>query len=38
VGGFATRLEGVVPDVVARPHVVAGLLDQVVDGLIALPA
>jgi 2-haloacid dehalogenase len=38
VGGFATRLEGVVPDIVARPHVVAGLLDQVVDGLIALPA
>jgi 2-haloacid dehalogenase len=38
VGGFSTRLEGVVPDVVARPHVVGGLLDQVVDGLIALPA
>lgn len=38
VGGFSTRLEGGVPDVVARPHVVGGLLDQVVDGLIALPA
>lgn len=38
VAGFATRLEGAVPDVVARPHVVAGRLDQVVDALIALPA
>jgi 2-haloacid dehalogenase len=38
LGGFATRLEGAVPDIVARPHVVAGRLDQVVDGLIALPA
>lgn len=37
VGGFATRLEGAVPDVVARPHVVAERLDAVVDGLLGLP-
>jgi 2-haloacid dehalogenase len=37
VGGFATRLEGAVPDVVARPHVAAEHLDEVVEKLIALP-
>ena len=38
VGGLATRLEGAVPDIVARPHVAAEHLDTVVDQLIALPA
>jgi 2-haloacid dehalogenase len=38
VGGFATRLEGAVPDVVARPHVVGKDLELVADRLIALPA
>lgn len=37
VGGLATRLEGRVPDVVERPHVSAERVDQVVDGLLALP-
>jgi 2-haloacid dehalogenase len=37
IGGLATRLEGVVPDVVERPHVAAERLDTVVDRLIALP-
>ena len=35
---LATRLEGGVPEVVARPHVVAERLDEVVDRLLALPA
>jgi 2-haloacid dehalogenase len=38
VGGFASRLEGAVPDVMARPHVVGKDLAQVADRLIALPA
>lgn len=38
VGGLATRLEGAVPDVVARPHVSAERLDTVVDRLPTLPA
>ncbi|MFD1529834.1 HAD-IA family hydrolase [Pseudonocardia aurantiaca] len=38
VGGLATRLEGAVPDTVVRPHVAAEHLDEVVAGLIALPA
>jgi 2-haloacid dehalogenase len=38
IGGLATRLEGAVPDVVERPHVVAERLDVLVDRLIALPA
>ena len=37
IGGLATRLEGVLPDVVDRPHVVAERLDAVVERLIALP-
>ncbi|WP_296377066.1 HAD-IA family hydrolase [Pseudonocardia sp.] len=37
VGGLATRLEGAVPDTVARPHVAAERLDVVVDRLLALP-
>lgn len=37
VGGLATRLEGAVPDVIARPHVTAQRLDDVVAGLLALP-
>jgi 2-haloacid dehalogenase len=37
IGGLATRLEGVLPDVVDRPHVVAERLDTVVERLIALP-
>jgi 2-haloacid dehalogenase len=37
IGGMATRLEGVVPDVVERPHVAAERLDTVVERLIALP-
>jgi 2-haloacid dehalogenase len=37
IGGLATRLEGVVPDVVDRPHVAAERLDAVVERLIALP-
>jgi 2-haloacid dehalogenase len=35
--GFVTRLEGALPDVVARPHVVADRLDEVISGLLALP-
>lgn len=35
--GFVTRLEGALPDVVARPHVVAHRLDEVIAGLLALP-
>ena len=38
IGGLATRLEGAVPDVVERPHVVAERLDVLVDRLIALPS
>ena len=38
IGGFATRLEGGVPDVVERPHVVAAGLDAVVERLIGFPA
>jgi 2-haloacid dehalogenase len=38
VGGLATRLEGAVSDVIARPHVAAERLDEVADALIALPA
>ncbi|MGQ0575883.1 MAG: HAD-IA family hydrolase [Pseudonocardia sp.] len=38
VGGLATRLEGRVPDVVDPPHVAAERVDQVVAGLLALPA
>lgn len=38
VGGLATRLEGAVPGTVALPHVAAHRLDEVVDGLLALPA
>jgi 2-haloacid dehalogenase len=38
IGGLATRLEGAVPDVIERPHVVAERLDEVVERLIALPA
>lgn len=37
IGGMATRLEGVVPEVVERPHVAAERLDTVVEQLIALP-
>jgi len=37
VGGLATRLEGRVPETVERPHVAAERVDEVVDGLLALP-
>lgn len=37
VGGYCERLEGRVPDAVARPHVAARGLDDVVAGLLALP-
>ncbi len=37
VGGFCERLEGRIPDAVARPHVSAPALDDVVEGLLALP-
>lgn len=37
VGGFCERLEGRVPDAVAAPHVAAPRLDDVVEGLLALP-
>ena len=37
VGGFCERLEGRLPDAVARPHVTAPALDDVVEGLLALP-
>ncbi|WP_158890050.1 HAD family hydrolase [Amycolatopsis anabasis] len=36
LAGLATRLEGGVPAVVERPHVVAERLDEVVAGLLAL--
>jgi len=36
LAGLATRHEGGVPDVVERPHVVAGRVDEVVAGLLAL--
>jgi 2-haloacid dehalogenase len=36
VAGFATRLEGALPEVVERPHVVAERVDQVAAGLVAL--
>ena len=36
VGGFCERLEGRIPDAVARPHVAAPALDDVVAGLLAL--
>ncbi len=38
VGGFVTRLEGAVPDVVDPPHVVADRLDVLAEKLLALPA
>lgn len=38
IGGFAARLEGAVPEVVARPHATAERLDVVVDQLLTLPA
>ncbi|GAA4792469.1 hypothetical protein GCM10023200_29920 [Actinomycetospora chlora] len=37
VGGFCERLEGRIPDAVARPHVTGPALDDVVEGLLALP-
>jgi 2-haloacid dehalogenase len=37
LGGFCERLEGRIPDGVARPHVAAPALDDVVEGLLALP-
>jgi 2-haloacid dehalogenase len=37
IGGLATRLEGVVPAVVTAPHVTGVGLDEVVEGLLALP-
>lgn len=37
LGGFATRHEGGMSDVVAAPHVVAEALDEVVERLLALP-
>jgi 2-haloacid dehalogenase len=37
VGALATRLEGRVPETVARPHVVAERLDDVVKHLLDLP-
>jgi 2-haloacid dehalogenase len=38
VGALATRLEGGVPNVMARPHVVGRRLDEVVERLVELPA
>ena len=38
LGGLCLRLEGRVPDTVTPPHVVADQLDEVVAGLLALPA
>lgn len=38
VGGLVTRLEGRVPAVIDPPHVAADRLDDVVAGLLALPA
>ena len=37
IGGYCERLEGRVADSVARPHVAAPALDDVVEGLLALP-
>lgn len=37
VGAFCERLEGRVPDAVAVPHVAGPALDDVVEGLLALP-
>ncbi|MDD7937564.1 haloacid dehalogenase [Actinomycetospora lutea] len=37
VGGFCERLEGRIPDAVAVPHVTGPSLDDVVEGLLALP-
>lgn len=37
VGGFCERLEGRIPDGVARPHITAPGLEDVVEGLLALP-
>mgnify|MGYP001394644212 CR=1 FL=1 len=36
IGGFATRLEGAVPETIDRPHVSATQLDDVAAGLLAL--
>jgi 2-haloacid dehalogenase len=38
LGGFATRHEGGMSDVIAAPHVVAENLDDVVERLLALPS
>jgi 2-haloacid dehalogenase len=38
LGGFATRHEGGMSDVIAAPHVVAESLDAVVERLLSLPA
>lgn len=38
LGGFATRHEGGMSDVIAAPHVVAETLDAVVERLLSLPA
>ena len=37
LGGFCERLEGRIPDAVARPHVAGPTLEDVVEGLLALP-
>ena len=37
LGGFCERLEGRIPDAVARPHVTGPTLEDVVEGLLALP-
>lgn len=37
IGGLATRPEGVVPETIDPPHVVATRLDEVVEELLALP-
>jgi 2-haloacid dehalogenase len=38
IGAFATRLEGRVPEVTRRPHVIAERLDDTVIRLLNLPA
>ncbi len=38
LGGFATRCEGGMSDVVAAPHAVAETLDDVVERLLSLPS
>ena len=38
LAGYCERLEGRIPDAVIRPHVAAESLDDVVHGLLALPA